>query len=58
MGWGEWRQEGLTQHRNWWPEVYRDACQHWGIEPDPAVLAFSTSYQQVRADLKTISTSG
>jgi hypothetical protein len=38
--------------------VYRDACQHWGIEPDPAVLAFSTSYQQVRADLKTISTSG
>jgi len=58
MDWSRWRQDGLTQHRNWWPEVYREACWQWGIEPDPTVLAFSTSYQQVRADLKTISTSG
>jgi len=57
MNWGRWRDEGLTGHRNWWPEVYRDACRHWGIQPDPDVLAFSTSYQQVRADLKTISAS-
>jgi hypothetical protein len=54
MGWREWRDQGLTQHRNWWPEAYRDACKTWGIEPDPKVLAFNTTYEQVRADLKAI----
>ncbi len=54
MNWENWRQQGLTQHRNWWPEVYREACKHWGIEPDPAVLAYSTTYQTVRADLKEL----
>jgi len=54
MNWDTWRRQGLTEHRNWWPEVYRDACRHWGIEPDPRVLAFSTSYETVRADLKEL----
>jgi len=54
IGWREWRDKGLTQHRNWWPETYRDACKAWGIEPDPKILAFNTTYEQVRADLKTI----
>jgi hypothetical protein len=54
MNWESWRQQGLTQHRNWWPEVYRQACQHWGIEPRPEVLAYSTTYQTVRADLKEL----
>jgi hypothetical protein len=54
MGWGQWRDEGLTQHRNWWPDVYRQACQSWGIEPDPQVLAYSTTYETVRADLKEL----
>ena len=54
IGWREWRDKGLTQHRNWWPETYRDACKAWGVEPDPKVLAFDTTYEQVRADLKTI----
>jgi len=54
MNWESWRQQGLTQHRNWWPEVYREACKHWGIEPDPEVLAYSTTYQTVRADLKEL----
>jgi hypothetical protein len=58
MGWAKWREEGLTQHRNWWPETYREACKHWGVEPDPDVLSYSTTYEQVRADLKTISASG
>src|SRR5437773_8752255 len=58
MDWGKWRQEGLTRHRNWWPDAYREACKHWGIEPDPEVLAYSTTYEQVRADLKTVSASG
>jgi hypothetical protein len=54
MGWRQWRDEGLTQHRNWWPEVYLEACKSWGVEPDPAVLAYDTSYETVRADLKEL----
>ena len=57
MGWSQWRDEGLTQHRNWWPEVYRAACAGWGVEPDPEVLKYHTSYEAVRADLKAISAS-
>ena len=54
LGWRQWRDAGLTQHRNWWPDVYRDACRVWGVEPDPKVLAFNTSYETVRADLKEL----
>ncbi len=57
MDWGNYRDQGLTRHRNWWPDVYRAACQQWGVAPDPAVLAFSTSYEKVRADLKAMSAS-
>jgi hypothetical protein len=57
MGWDDWKNQGLTEHRNWWPEVYREACQRWCVEPDPAVLDYNVSYQQVRADLKNISVS-
>jgi len=58
VGWASWRDQGFTQHRNWWPDLYRAACAHWKIEPDPKILAFATSYEQVRADLKTVSGSG
>jgi hypothetical protein len=54
MGWRQWREEGLTQHRNWWPDVYLQACQNWGVPPDPRVLAYNTSYETVRADLKEL----
>jgi hypothetical protein len=54
MNWENWRQQGLTQHRNWWPQLYRTACQRWGIEPDPKVLEYSTTYETVRADLKEL----
>jgi hypothetical protein len=57
MNWGRWREQGLTQHRNWWPEAYRAACRTWGVEPDPEVLAYSTTYETVRADLKELSAS-
>ena len=57
MGWKSWRDEGLTQHRNWWPDLYRDYCKQQNIEPDPEVLAYNTSYEQVRADLKNLSAS-
>jgi hypothetical protein len=54
MNWESWRQKGLTQHRNWWPEVYQAACESWGIQPDPKVLEYATSYETVRADLKNL----
>jgi len=54
MNWENWRREGLTEHYNWWPDLYREACRHWGVEPDPAVLAYATTYQTVRADLKEL----
>jgi hypothetical protein len=55
--WRAWRDQGLTQHRNWWPELYRAACVTWGREPDPAVLAFSETYEETRADRKAIASS-
>lgn len=56
--WAAWREQGLTEHRNWWPDVYQEACQKWGIAPDPEVLAFSETYENVRADLKEVTGSG
>lgn len=58
MGWDSWREQVLTQHRNWWPEVYREACARWGIPPDERVLRYDTSYREVRADLKNLAVSG
>jgi hypothetical protein len=54
VDWNKWREDGLTQHRNWWPEIYRAACRHWGIEPDPKLLAYNTTYEDTRADLKAV----
>jgi hypothetical protein len=31
IGWRQWKDEGLTEHRNWWPDVYRDYCRGSGI---------------------------
>jgi hypothetical protein len=52
--WRSYLDEGLTKHRNWWPELYQVACQSWGVTPDPAALAFDTTYESTRADLKQI----
>ncbi len=52
--WGDVREQGLTDHRNWWPEIYTQACQKWGKQPDPNALAFAETYQDKRADLKQI----
>jgi hypothetical protein len=54
VDWKKWKEDGLTEHRNWWPEVYQAACLHWGIEPDPALLAYNTTYESTRADLKEV----
>jgi len=58
IDWASYRRAGLTQHENWWPALYREWCRVHGREPDPAALAYATSYEQVRADLKEISASG
>ena len=55
VDWAKWRDDGLTDHRNWWPEVYTAACKTWGIEPNPQVLAYSTTYESIRADMKEVS---
>ncbi|HSI15020.1 MAG TPA: hypothetical protein VK961_23410 [Chthoniobacter sp.] len=57
IGWKQWRDEGLTQHRNWWPDVYGEWCRVQGLEPDAKVQAFSESYETKRADLKVLSAS-
>lgn len=55
VDWAKWREEGLTRHENWWPEIYRAACQYWSMEPDPKLLAYNTTYESTRADLKQVS---
>jgi hypothetical protein len=52
--WKKWKDDGLTEHRNWWPDVYRIACRHWNIEPDPQLLRYNVSYESTRADLKEV----
>jgi hypothetical protein len=52
--WQAVKDQGLTEHENWWPAIYRQACEAWGEEPDPKVLAYSTTYEGKRADLKEV----
>ncbi|MCA8996473.1 MAG: hypothetical protein KDA80_05805 [Planctomycetaceae bacterium] len=56
--WRDDRDQGRTEHRNWWPDLYRQACAGWGVDPDPAALAYDETYEDTRADLKDISMSG
>jgi hypothetical protein len=52
--WTAYRDQGLTEHRNWWPELYRAACTVWQTSPDPRALAYNTTYETQRADLKEL----
>jgi hypothetical protein len=54
VDWGKYRADGLTQHANWWPRIYREACKHWGAEPDPRLLAYNTTYENMRPDMKQV----
>ena len=56
--WQQVRDAGLTRHDNWWPDLYRQACQRWGLAPDPRVLEYATSYATARADRKQVGVSG
>lgn len=57
IDWDSYRKAGLTQHENWWPAAYKEWCRVQRFEPDPAILAYATSYKEVRADLKELSSS-
>ena len=52
--WQSVRDKGLTAHANWWPQIYRQACVNWGETPEPRALGFSETYENARADLKTV----
>jgi hypothetical protein len=54
VDWKKWKDDGLTEHRNWWPEVYLAACRNEGVTPDPGLLAYSTTYENARADRKAV----
>jgi hypothetical protein len=53
--WTSVRDQGLTRHESWWPDLYRQACAAWGVEPNPAALAYHETYESQRADLKAVS---
>ncbi len=57
MGWREWRDQGLTEHGNWWPELYAEFCELHGMTPDPAALNYHTTYETTRADLEKFAAS-
>jgi hypothetical protein len=57
IDWSSYRDRGLTRHENWWPALYRAWCEAQGRKPDPAVLAYDTTYAASRADLKDVSVS-
>ncbi len=52
--WAQVKEQGLTDHANWWPAVYQQACAAAGEEPDPRVLAFAETYEGKRADLQRV----
>lgn len=54
--WEQYREAGLTEHRNWWPDLYTKACTGWNKTPDAESLAFCETYQEIRADLAKLPT--
>ncbi|MBI2497574.1 MAG: hypothetical protein HYV75_06545 [Opitutae bacterium] len=58
IDWRSYAANNLTRHENWWPALYREWCRVQGRTPDPTVLAYATSYETVRADLKELSVTG
>lgn len=52
--WAAVKEQGLTEHENWWPGVYEEYCQSLGEQPHPAALAFAESYEGKRADLQRV----
>ncbi len=53
--WADVKEKGLTDHANWWPAIYEQACAAAGVAPDPRALAFAETYEGKRADRKAVS---
>ena len=51
--WASVKEQGLTEHDNWWPGVYLQACAAAGVEPDAKALEYATTYEGRRADRKS-----
>jgi hypothetical protein len=49
--WTTVRDQGLTNHENWWPAIYSQACASASEEPDPLVLNYNETYEAKRADI-------
>lgn len=54
--WQQWKDQGHTEHRNWWPDLYRAYCDARHVTPDPDILAWHETYEGTRADLKDTTT--
>lgn len=52
--WTTVKEQGLTQHENWWPGIYGQMCRFLGENPDPKAAAFAETYEGKRADLQRI----
>lgn len=55
--WSAWKEEGKTEHRNWWPGLYASYCERQGVRPDPEAEKFATTYEATRADLEKLAAS-
>jgi len=54
LNWSAWKQDGLTDHHNWWPDVYRSACEKAGLPVRQDQAAFAVTYESTRADLQPL----
>jgi hypothetical protein len=52
--WQAVKAKGLTEHANWWPAVYDQACAAAKEPLDPAARAFAVTYDNSRADLRRV----
>ncbi len=51
--WASVKEQGLTEHENWWPVLYKQACVAANVEPDAKALEYATTYEGRRADRKS-----
>lgn len=56
--WDQWAKDGLTEHFNWWPDLYKEFCEKQNYSAVEDELKFNDSYKETRADLQRIAASG
>ena len=54
----EYADKTVSAHRNWWPEIYEQACRARGVEPDPRVLAYPGRRTTPRTSREPVEASG